>query len=77
MKLKQAVFDMAVDLTLKNIKRDPVRCARNLSELIAKTYPEKKDEVKSKTFLNNLINLCKQNDTEQLRAELEKYSKET
>lgn len=75
-KLRQVAYDMAVDLALKNIKKDPSRCARNLTELTLRTFPEKLSQENSKSFFLRMSTLCKSNDTSEIRAELRQLSHE-
>lgn len=61
-KLKEAALIVAVDISLKRMKKSPERCARNLMELGVSAYPEKVQKKDRPVFFQKLLTICKADD---------------
>lgn len=66
-KIKQAVLLSAIDISLKRMKKSPERCARNLMELGANTYPNRLEKNEYNDCLQKLLIICKNNDIQGAR----------
>lgn len=66
-KIKQTAILAAADICLKRLKRAPVRCARNLTELGYVSYPGKLSLHERDEFFQKLLQLCKNNDTKEAK----------
>jgi hypothetical protein len=66
-KLKQAALKVAVDISLKRMKKSPERCARNLIELGTTAYPDKIPKKDHQNFYQKLLDICKSEDIEEAR----------
>ena len=66
-KLRKAVLNAAVDITLKGIKKSPERCARNLIELGVSSFPDSISENEKENIYINLLNLCKAMDISSIK----------
>lgn len=67
LKLKRAVLNCAVDITLKRIQRSPERCARNLIELGLAAHPKKMGKAEIEAFYGTLLQMCKSGDCQGVR----------
>lgn len=74
-KIKQAAFQIAVDITLKGMNRNPERCARNLVELFENSFPDKKNSEFSNNAYNIILNYTKMSDGKAIRDYMEKLTK--
>ncbi len=61
-KMKKTMLSVAVEAALRQAKRAPERCARNLMELGERAYPGFLNDEQLKCLQTYFISLCKQND---------------
>lgn len=66
-KLKQTALKVAVDISLRRMKKSPERCARNLVELGTTAYPDKISKKDRQNFYQKLLDICKSEDIEEAR----------
>lgn len=67
-KLKQAALTVALDISLRRMKKSPERCARNLVELGLTAYPDEFSKKDRLDIYQKLLDLCKEDNTEEVRA---------
>lgn len=68
LKLKQAALKVAVDISLRRMKKSPERCARNLIELGITAYPDKTSKKDRQNFYQKLLDICKSENIEEARS---------
>ena len=74
-KLKRAALSAAVDVALKNLKKSPERCARNLVELGTSAFPNRINNQEKDVLYHGLLNLCKNVDADGAKELFSKYFK--
>lgn len=71
-KIKKAAFFAACDLILISVRRNPERCARNLTELVIKTYPEVLNNQKPEYLNSHILKHCEDGDINIIKEEIYK-----
>jgi hypothetical protein len=59
---KKAAILVALDLSLKRMRKSPERCSRNLMELGLTAYPDKLSKKEQSDFSQELLTACKSGD---------------
>lgn len=62
-KLKNVALLVALDISLKRMKKSPERCARNLMELGNTAYPNKLNCQDRQYYHQKLLDACRQGNT--------------
>jgi len=65
--LKRTALLVALDLSLKRMKRSPERCARNLIELGLTAYPDRLSKKEQSEIMSELMRACKSEDASKVR----------
>ena len=66
-KIKKAALLVALDISLKRMKKSPERCARNLMELGSAAYPDKLSKKEQQELLNELVSVSKGGDMNKVK----------
>lgn len=61
-KLKNVALLVALDISLKRMKKSPERCARNLMELGISAYPNKLTNQDRSNYQQKILDACRQDN---------------
>ncbi|HWT73937.1 MAG TPA: hypothetical protein VN258_04350 [Mobilitalea sp.] len=66
-KIKKVALLVALDISLKRMKRSPERCARNLMELGLGAYPDRLTVQERMEYQQKLLDACRHGDSNEVR----------